>query len=538
MTLDHGRDLLAGFLAAADRFPGRPALTIGRRTYSYGEVSDIARRWAAGMVDAIDRRPQRVGVFGYRSETSYIGTLAGLFAGAAFVPLNPRFPVERTRKMAERADLDVVLVDENALPQLATVFPDSPTSPAILLPQTSGRDARPHRPGPVLGRDDLDARSPLTTLPDTGPEDLAYLLFTSGSTGEPKGVPITHGNVRAFLDTNQARYRLTPADRLSQTFDQTFDLSVFDLFMAWDNGAGVYSMDPIELLAPFRFLERNQISVWFSVPSVAALLLKRGVLTPGRMPTLRWSLFCGEVLPRAVAQAWQAAAPHSILENLYGPTELTIACAAYRWDARTGAASCERDVVPIGEIYQGLSHILIDQQLNPVPNGEVGELCVAGPQASPGYWRAPELTAQRFFSHTGADGVSRRYYRTGDLVRRRRDHYVYHGRNDHQVKIGGYRIELGEIEAVLRRAGAVEAVALPWPTQGTPQSVTAVVSGAAGIAELSAAARQALPTYMVPGSIHALDIMPLNSNGKIDRRALAQWLDEMNNDDATVAVAS
>ncbi|HEY5879266.1 MAG TPA: amino acid adenylation domain-containing protein [Nakamurella sp.] len=538
MTHDHGRDLRAGFLAAADRFPGRPALTVGRRTYSYGEVSDIARRWAAGMVDAIGHRPRRVGVFGYRSETSYIGALASLFAGAAFVPLNPRFPADRSRIMAERADLDVVLVDENALPQLPKVFPGPPKSPAILLPETSGRDARAHWPGPVLDRDGLAARSPLTALPDTDLQDLAYLLFTSGSTGEPKGVPITHGNVRAFLDANQARYRLAPSDRLSQTFDQTFDLSVFDLFMAWDNGASVYSMDPIELLAPFRFLERNQISVWFSVPSVAALLLKRGVLKPGRMPTLRWSLFCGEVLPRTVAQAWQAAAPRSIVENLYGPTELTIACAAYRWDPRTSPASCERDVVPIGEIYQGLSHIQVDEQLNPVPNGEVGELCVAGPQTSPGYWRAPGLTAQRFFSHTDAAGITRRYYRTGDLVRRRVDHYVYQGRNDHQVKIGGYRIELGEIEAVLRRAGAVEAVALPWPTQGTPQSVAAVVSGVASIAELSAATHQALPTYMVPSSIHALDMMPLNSNGKIDRRALAQWLDEMKTDDATVAVAS
>jgi amino acid adenylation domain-containing protein len=537
MTHDHGRDLRAGFLAHADRSPGLPALTIGRRTYSYGEVCDTARRWAAGMFDAIGHRPRRVGVFGYRSETSYIGALAGLFAGAAFVPLNPRFPTDRTRKMAERADLDVVLVDENALPQLPKVFPDSAKSPAILLTETSVRLARPHRHGTVLGRDELATRSPLAVLPETGEDDLAYLLFTSGSTGEPKGVPITHGNVRAFLDINQARYRLTPADRLTQTFDQTFDLSVFDLFMAWDNGAAVCSMEPIELLAPFRFLDRNQISVWFSVPSVAALLLKRGVLTPGRMPTLRWSLFCGEVLPRAVAQAWQSAAPRSIVENLYGPTELTIACAAYRWDPQTSAAECERDVVPIGEIYPGLAHILVDEQLNPVPNGGVGELCVAGPQTSPGYWRAPELTAQRFFSHTDAAGRTRRYYRTGDLVRRRPDHYVYHGRNDHQVKIGGYRIELGEIEAVLRRAGAVEAVALPWPAQGAPQSVAAVVSGAASVAELSEAAHRALPTYMVPSSIHALDTMPLNSNGKIDRRALAHWLDEIN-DDAIVAVAS
>jgi non-ribosomal peptide synthetase component F len=152
--------------------------------------------------------------------------------------------------------------------------------------------------------------------------------------------------------------------------------------MAWESGATVCSMEPIELLAPFRFLEEHRITLWFSVPSVAALLINRGALVPGSMPTLRWSLFCGEGLPRATAEAWQAAAPQSTLENLYGPTELTIACAAYRWDPIESPVECIHDLVPIGDIYPGLSHLAIDEQLREVSPGEVGELCVAGPQTS------------------------------------------------------------------------------------------------------------------------------------------------------------
>jgi len=157
---------------------------------------------------------------------------------------------------------------------------------------------------------------------------------------------------------------------------------------------------------------------------------------------------------------------------------------------------------------------------------------VAGPQTSPGYWRAPDLNDGRFFSHRDVHGRTLRYYRTGDLVQRRRDRYVYQGRNDHQVKIGGYRIELGEIEAVLRRAGAVEAVALPWPSAESPDSVVAVVSGTGNTAHMNTVVQQSLPAYMVPSSIHVMDTMPLNSNGKIDRRTLAQWVRDLMSDAA------
>ncbi|WP_037898280.1 amino acid adenylation domain-containing protein [Streptomyces sp. NRRL S-920] len=516
MTTALTRRLGAGLLEQASTRPGNVALTLGRRTYTYEEFTATARRWAAALVETTGGRPRRVGVFAARSQVSYLGVAAALFAGAAFVPLNRKFPLSRTRTMLERADVDAVLVDAASAPQLPEILASMASRPVIVLPETPRADVPALHGHRVLDAADLAAFAPLAELPEPAPDDLAYLLFTSGSTGVPKGVPVTHANVRAFLDAHQDRYHLTADDRLTQTFDQTFDLSVFDLFMAWEHGARVCAMDPIELLAPFKYVERNGITVWFSVPSVAAVLRKRGVLLPGTMPTLRWSLFCGESLPRATAEAWQAAAPHSVVENLYGPTELTIACTAYRWDPATSPAECVHDNVPIGRPHSGLDALVVDEHDNEVADGEAGELCVAGPQTTPGYWRAPELTAQRYFERDG-----RSYYRTGDLVRHIDGQYVCLGRNDQQVKVGGHRVELGEIEAAARRAGALEAVALVWPDAGT---ITAVVVGVDDPRALSDACARELPAYMVPKAVHVIEEMPVNSNGKVDRAALRRFL--------------
>lgn len=507
-----------GFLTQAAWGPDRVALVIGQRSYTYAECAETARRWAARLTDAAKGRPNRVGILASRSETSYVGVLATLFAGAAFVPLNPKLPLKRTRAMLAAAEIDALLVDNDAFPLLPQILAGSRTQPAVLAPETSASG----KPGQLFAAADLSNAVPLASLPPVRPDDLAYLLFTSGTTGAPKGVPITHGNARAFFNVNHARYGLTPEDRLTQIFEQTFDLSVFDLFMAWENGASVHALPRSELLSPFRFLETHAISVWFSVPSVAALLLKRGTLVPGSMPTLRWSLFCGEGLPRAVAEAWQAAAHRSTLENLYGPTELTIACSAYRWDPGTSPTECVDGLVPIGELNPGLSHVLIDDTLQELPAGSAGELCIRGPQVFPGYWRAPQLLTETWFDRPAPNGAVERYFRTGDIVRQASGRFVFLGRRDHRVKLAGHRIELHEIEAALRCAGCAEAVASAWPSESHPEYIIAVVSGGEDSSRLLSTVKQALPPYMVPRHILHIDDIPLSSNGKCDRDALRQ----------------
>jgi amino acid adenylation domain-containing protein len=510
-----------GFLIQAACQPDRLALVIGERAYTYGECAETARRWAARLTAAAQGRPSRVGILASRSETSYVGVLATLFAGAAFVPLNPKLPVKRTRAMMAAADVDAVLVDRDAFPLLPDILDGCRRQPAVLAPDTSASGL----PGQLFNADDLSTAMPLSTLPRVRPDDLAYLLFTSGTTGAPKGVPITHGNARAFFDVNRARYGLTPEDRLTQIFEQTFDLSVFDLFMAWENGASVHVFPQSELLSPYRFLETHEISLWFSVPSVAALLLKRGTLVPRSMPTLRWSLFCGEGLPRAVAEAWQAAAHRSTLENLYGPTELTIACAAYRWDPARSPAECVDGLVPVGALYAGMSPVLINETSQEVPAGTAGELCVRGPQVFPGYWRTAELSTDTWLDRPGPNGVPERYFRTGDIVRQVSGQFVFLGRRDHRVKLAGHRVELHEIEAALRCAGCAEAVVLGWPSESHPEYTVAVVSGREDSSRLASSLKQALPPYMVPRHILHIDDFPLSGNGKCDRGALRTWVE-------------
>lgn len=528
--------LHTGFLDNAGRAPQATALRIGQQSWTYDELDGTARRWAGAVLEGIDRPPQRIGVLGSRSEVVYAGPLAALLAGAAFVPLNSANPVARTAHMIRAAELDAIIADRSALTQLGelltTDVSDGRRKPLLLLPDASASDLRSAAPAGLtaLGRSELGRAAPVGEAVQVSADATAYLLFTSGSTGAPKGVPISHANVTHFLRAAQQRYGLGPDDRLSQTFEQTFDLSLFDLFMAWGNGAAVCVPRPIDLLSPFRYVEENQISVWFSVPSLATLLRREGLLRPGTLPSLRWSLFCGEALSRETADEWQKAASNSTVENLYGPTECTIACTAYRWDPDRSVAECHNGLVPIGRPWDGVRSLVVDDDLRPVAAGETGELAVAGRQTFTGYWRDEAATARAFFEAPSEAGGGDVYYRTGDRVRQLPSGDLgFIGRLDHQVQVMGHRVELGEVEAVLRAGlGVTDAAAVAWPLEsGNAQGIAAFVSGneldAAAVAET---AQRLLPDYMAPRTVRLLDELPRNSNGKVDRLALRRLLDE------------
>jgi amino acid adenylation domain-containing protein len=515
---ENGRSLRSGFLRSASSQPQAPCFVIKDRTFSYGEVEEAARCWASAIVEALGRPAARVGVFGSRSFESYVGVLAALCSGATFVPLNPAFPADRTREMIAQAELDAIIADPRAAQQLDGVVAGIAPVPVLLLP---GTDPAPGRSG-ALFAPDLAVRTPLAALPPILPGDIAYLLFTSGSTGKPKGVPVTHANALAFLDFAAEQYAVTSSDRFSQTFDQTFDLSIFDLFLPWQCGASFFSLQPLDLIAPARFITRNDLTIWFSVPSIPALMRKKGTLRPAMLPSLRLSLFCGEPLPVETAHAWQAAAPASIVENLYGPTELTIACFRHRWDGERSAAMALNGIVPIGRPFPGLGAVTIGEAA--AAAAEEGELYVCGPQTAPGYWRDPERTAERFVELKGHASPAMRFYQTGDRVKRLENgDYAYLGRADQQIKVLGHRVELGEVEACLRMAPqVVDAVALGWPVRdGTAAGIIAFVSGTGLDPGLTMRQAEALlPDYMVPKEIFMVDAMPLNANGKIDRNAL------------------
>ena len=471
------------------------------------------------------------GVFGHRSVTAYASVLAGLLRGHGYVPFNPSFPTERTRSMLIRSDCRSIIVDAHGARQLDELLAGIDYALLLLLPECEDVSALAahwprHR---FLGTRDLRDTGTMARAP-VDPNGIAYLLFTSGSTGHPKGVMVAHRNVTHFVDAMAERYAVTEQDRFSQTFDLTFDLSAFDMFVAWERGACLCCPTQAQKLFPGKYITEGGITIWFSVPSTAVLMSRLHMLKPGKYPSLRYSLFCGEALPVEVLQKWGEAAPNSVLENLYGPTELTIACTLYRWDPARSPGESEQGVVPIGEAYPGMQVLVADEQQREVPVGETGELLMTGPQLTLGYYRDPDRTAAAFVVPPGRREI---HYRTGDRVRRPRagQPLVYLGRVDNQIKIQGYRVELGEIEAVLRQEAGVEiAVAIGWPAtaSGADGIVGFLGTDAADTDAIRQRAIARLPPYMQPSEIRLIAEWPLNANGKIDRKALRAMLAEGN----------
>ena len=496
--------LHSGFVASVRAHGQRPALTLDGTTWSYAELELTARGWAKSLLAAVPS-PRRIGLLADRSVASYAGMVAILYTGAAVVPLNRKFPLARTRVMIEMADLDAVLVDPSCASLADRLFAGS-------------------RRIPVIGAGAAATAGPLADLIWPDADQDAYLLFTSGSTGHPKGVAITHANVSHFLRVAAERYQFSEHDRFSQNFEPNFDLALFDVFMAWGSGGCLAPAGAGQLLSPLQVVREQAITVWFSAPAVVAILRHRGRLPPGCLPSLRWSLFCGEPLPTASAQAWQRAAPRSELDNLYGPTEATIACLAHRWDPDRSPGLSVNGIVPIGRPFPGTEARLFGEDGAPVDNGGVGELCVTGPQVFGGYWRDPLRSAGALFPAPDSSGRSATWYRTGDLAQRLGSgEYAFIGRRDFQVKVRGHRIELGEVQAALEaQEGVVQAVAFTVPGRVSDTSdLAAVVTGNgldAGV--LLDAVRRELPGVMVPRSLHVIAELPLTINGKVDRAAI------------------
>ncbi|MDP4146601.1 MAG: amino acid adenylation domain-containing protein [Bacillota bacterium] len=512
------------FLKSSKLYPDNYALSIENNKWTYSEIEDKARCWANVLLKNTNNSLSRVGVFGNKSYTAYVGVLSSLFSGATYVPLNEKFPKERTLSMINQAELDAIIVDEQSFPILEEMISFLEKPLLILCPDTIINKSL-NCNITIFDKNALENSEPLEVLPEVNEDSFAYLLFTSGSTGKPKGAPIAHKNAASFLKYNLNKYKFAPEDKFTQTFDLTFDLSVFDLFMSWGCGGCLCVMPPIQLvLSPFRFIKEHGVTVWFSVPSIISLYRKKKSLKPDCLPTLKWSLFCGEALTQSSVEAWHKAAPQSKIENLYGPTELTIACASYSWNEDSSSRECTNGLVPIGKVFNTLDSIVVDENNIPVNDGEAGELCVSGPQMFSGYLNNEEQTLKRF-----VEIESKKYYKTGDMVKLEKDHYIYLGRMDHQIKVQGFRIELGEIESVIRfNDNVIEAAAIPWPiVDGEAQGLVAFVSGNnINVDELMETCKAHLPYYMNPNRIYILKDVPYNSNGKIDYNALKRRLSE------------
>jgi amino acid adenylation domain-containing protein len=518
--------LISGFFRSLLANPHSPSLELGERVLSYEELWNYAGKITAFLEGSLDPSEKVVAILASRSLAAYGGILGVLGSGRGYVPLNPKFPPQRTLLMLKASGCRTLLVGQECAATLESLLPRLDKPFTLLVPdpewQLDSGLFLPHRV--VSARQLSSVADP--SEPSVDGSATAYLLFTSGSTGVPKGVAVSQSNVVAYMKYAAKRFGIHSGDRCSQNFSLTFDVSVHDLFTCWDAGATLCPYTE-ETLTPATLVDEKGLTCWCSVPSVAMFASKLGLLQPGAFPTLRWSLFCGEPLSSSLAQSWQEAANNSILENLYGPTEATITISYYRWDSAMSPAECAHGLVPIGWPFDGQRVCVVNEELAPVPTGESGELCLSGSQVTSGYLNDPEKTARSFVRlvHTG-DQI---WYRTGDLVRQdERGCLLYLGRRDFQVKINGYRVELQEIDLVLREAVRTElAVAIPWPlSEGSASGIVGVLTGSdpAHDEQIIAACESRLPRYMVPNRIYHFPQIPLNVNGKIDRGKITEML--------------
>lgn len=363
-------------------------------------------------------------------------------------------------------------------------------------------------------------------------KDFAYIIFTSGTTGDPKGIPISNGQLEEYVDVLRSLYFTSASDRVIQIADLSFDLSVMEVCLAWPNGAALCVVPSKNVLMAPRYAQDLDATIWVSVPSVVSMSYAAGLLEPNSLPNIRLALFCGEALTYKAIRAFSLAAPNARLVNTYGPTEATVSVTHFEIDRSWLVSELPQDplleIMPIGYPDPGVELALFATDMI-APNKHEGELCISSNRVTSGYLNNPELNAEKFFMHGG-----RRWYRTGDLAfYSDRYGYCYKGRTDRQIKLKGYRIELQDIESALRTATKTDLVCVvPYPVlvDGAIQDLVGVVVKSPfeefDPNEIKKSLQIILPSYMVPSKILLIDEMPLSINGKIDFKAVQSWVSQ------------
>lgn len=498
---------------------------------SYRALSERSNRIARFLIDRGVERGDRVAICIPKGPHAIAAMLGAAKAGAPYVPLDPESPTARIALILTAAQPRVLIGSSDAVAAVQAAVQAAEAEPGSPGPLVIGTldEAAPAWPiSPAFTRADVDQHA--TTSPDVGvdDDDLAHILFTSGSTGVPKGVMITHRNVMSFVDWVTGHFGYTSDDQISGHSPLHFDLSTMDIYGTFAAGATLHPVPPKANVNPAdlaAFIRERKLTQWFSVPSALNHLVRFDVLEPGDFPHLERLVWCGEVLPTPTLISLMSKIPHAEFTNLYGPTEATIASSWFQVADRPADPTAE---IPIGRACAGEELHVLTPTGSPAATDEIGELYIEGVGLSPGYWRDVEKTTSTFRTDLIA---GRRLYNTGDLARRRADgELIFVGRSDTQVKSRGYRIELGEIEAALRVVDGVVDSAVVAIDAGGFDGVT--ICGAYVASETVKPGRirnglgATIPRYMVPQRWLRFDELPKNVNGKVDRPALRAAFEE------------
>jgi len=504
---------------AAASTPDARALVDGDTELTYAELEAASDSVASRLIELGVARGDRVGIYLPKSAEGVIGIYAAMKAGAAYVPIDPSAPISRVSYIASNCGIRHIITSRARRGTWAALA-DAGVEHLIALDTD---EVEIDTEAPTTHGSSWAFSGGVPGDPGTIDQDLAYILYTSGSTGDPKGVMLSHLNCRAFVEWTVDEYGVSASDRVSSHAPFHFDLSTFDLFGAALAGAPVYlvpkraSVFPVEIA---KFIDRYGITVWYSVPSILTMLTEKGGLGVGALPSLRTILFAGEVFPTKYLSRIMRLLPHVEFANLFGPTETNV-CTAY---TLTEVPDESEPPISIGKAIGNVETFVVDATDQIVQRGEVGELLVRGPTVMRGYWADPERTAQRLIPSPIPRHLSDDVYRTGDLVQEMDDgNYRFLGRSDNQIKSRGYRIELGDIEAALvAHPDIIEAAALAIPDEFISNRIVAHVSTNVDIdvREVAKFCGGLIQKYMVPETIVIETSLPKTSTGKLDRQAL------------------
>jgi D-alanine--poly(phosphoribitol) ligase subunit 1 len=489
--------------------PDRPALAWPEgNVVTFRELNRLSDRAAHFLREHGVRKGDRVCIRMDKSTLAYSLILACLKIGAPYFVVDPSNPPSRVEHILRKC-LPKLIFSANGSPldtgDYRTVAVD-PNEPLTLLDGMTGEAFE-------SGTDILGS-------------DPAYIMFTSGSTGFPKGAVMSHANLLSFVQWAKQEFSVTAADVFTGVNPLFFDNSVFDFYAAVMNGASLVPFNSVSMKDPYlvlRQIDKSHCTIYFSVPSLLIYFQTLRLMSPSVFASIRTVIFGGEGYPKPkLKELFEAVGDRMEFVNVYGPTECTCICSAYR--ITNSDFQGLEGYAPLGEPVKNFSFVILTEQDQAAEPGEVGELHLGGPCVGLGYFNDPELTRKAFRQNPLNVFFDERLYRTGDLVRRSPEdgkvHFV--GRRDSQIKHQGYRIELGEIEHALGRVGGVdEAVALHSIANGISRIIGVVATRSVLSAEaIRKEVANMVPSYMVPGRIDVLDRLPKNDNGKIDRRLL------------------
>lgn len=486
--MDFYNIVLHPIIHSIENYPSRNAFCIDEEHYTYAQLSQCISKVRMALQQC-SYQNNKVGLVINDDLETYASIFALWMEGDCYVPLHPNWPLERCLDICDQVELDLI-IDSS---------PQSRYGGGTSVLKTNELEYT------------VDCLEPKQRVSD---DELAYILFTSGSTGKPKGVQLSRKNLASFIDAFFDIYPMDENDRCLQCFDLTFDLSIMSYLAPLLRGACVYTVPPDEIKYTYIGSLIEDVQLTFALMAPSTIKYLRPYFDEMDCTSLKYSLFCGEALHEDVTKAWSECAMNAVIDNVYGPTEDTIFCSTYRFN-RASNNKLHNGVLSIGKPMKNCGMVIFDEQHNECAVGEMGELCLSGPQLTMGYYKNDEKSKESFFVK---DGV--RWYRSGDLCYKDEDgDIMYSGRLDHQAKIQGFRVEMGEIEYHAREfLGDTNVVCMAFENKDALTEIAMFIEKEEfSPDEMIAYMRTKMPSYMIPTRLFYVPVFPLNANDKTDK---------------------